>query len=256
MKKLSILLLAILIPIPSSLLAQSHPVPTRLVVRAQAKDAKFIGTSMGGARVEVRKAATGELLAEGRTEGSTGDTGRLMRTPKTREMTLSTPGAARFETVIELERPTLVTVRATAPMGQPQSLASSSTQLWLIPGKDITGDGVLLEIPGFAVDILAPQAHESVLKQAIAVRANVVMMCGCPTTPGGLWDSDTYEIRALIYRDGEQVQGVPLAYAGKTSTFEGTFTPRETGTYEITVYAYHGATGNTGVDKTTVVVRE
>ena len=45
---------------------------TTVVVRAKAKDAMFIGTSFGGARVVVRNAETGEILAEGLTEGGTG----------------------------------------------------------------------------------------------------------------------------------------------------------------------------------------
>ena len=226
---------------------------TTLVVRAQSKDAKFIGSSMGGAFVVVRNAETGEILAKGKTEGSTGDTGRLMNTPETRGMQLSTPGAAKFETTLHLEEPVFVTIEATAPYAQAQSHVTTSTQLWLIPGKDITGDGVLLEIPGFSVDILSPQAHEGTSEGAIPIRANVVMMCGCPTSSGGLWNSDEYEIRALIQQDGQTVDSIPLSFTGKTSTFEGTFTPEEEGAYQITVYAYHGQTGNTGVDKTTVI---
>ncbi|MBT5659166.1 MAG: hypothetical protein HOJ02_03315, partial [Rhodospirillaceae bacterium] len=48
--------------------------PTRLTVRVMAKDAKFIGTSIGGARITIRDVDTGELLAQGVTEGSTGNT--------------------------------------------------------------------------------------------------------------------------------------------------------------------------------------
>lgn len=47
--------------------------PTKITVRAKAKDAKFIGTSVGGALILIRNADTGELLASGRTEGSTGN---------------------------------------------------------------------------------------------------------------------------------------------------------------------------------------
>jgi hypothetical protein len=68
-----------------------------------------------------------------------------------------------------------------------------------------------------------------------------------------MWNSDEYEIRALIAREGSQVASIPLTFAGKTSTFEGVFTPEESGAYQITVYAYHSETGNTGIDKTTVI---
>jgi hypothetical protein len=32
----------------------------------------------------------------------------------------------------------------------------------------------------------------------IDVRANVMMMCGCPIEPGGLWDANAFEVAALI----------------------------------------------------------
>lgn len=247
--------LSLLIPGKMFAQSQSQSQSTKLVVRAKAKDAKFIGTSMGGAMIVVRDTETGEILAQGVTEGSTGDTGRLMDTPRTREMMLSTPGAAKFETSLALQEPLMVTIQATAPYAQKQSHVVVSTQIWMIPGKDITGDGIIMEIPGFAVDVLQPQAHEYTGKEEITVRANVVMMCGCPTSPGGLWDSSGYEIRALIKKEGEIIKTVPLGFTGKTSTYEGSFSP-EGSAYEIIVYAYDPETGNTGVDKTSVVIRQ
>lgn len=45
-----------------------------------------------------------------------------------------------------------------------------------------------------------------------------------------------------------------LGYAGVTSQFVGTWHVREPGAYEAVVYAYHPATGNTGLDAVTFVV--
>tara|TARA_R110002096_G_scaffold238867_3_gene430442 strand:- start:81 stop:371 length:291 start_codon:yes stop_codon:yes gene_type:complete len=59
-------------------------VDTTIVVRVLAKDAKFIGTSMGGAEVIIRDANTQEILAEGVTAGGTGDTGLIMTMPRAR----------------------------------------------------------------------------------------------------------------------------------------------------------------------------
>ena len=39
--------------------------PTEITVRVLGKDSKFVGTSMGGARVILRDAETGEILAKG-----------------------------------------------------------------------------------------------------------------------------------------------------------------------------------------------
>ena len=47
---------------------------THIIVRAKAKDAKFIGSSLGGAYVIIKNKMTGEILAKGKTQGSTGNT--------------------------------------------------------------------------------------------------------------------------------------------------------------------------------------
>jgi len=251
---LPIICLSLLLPVYTN--AQPEPESTRLVVRAKAKDAKFIGTSMGGARIVVRDAETGVVLSSGFTEGSTGNTQQIMNTPRTREMQISTPGAAKFETTLDLAEPRLVTIEATAPYVQKQSQATVTTQVWVVPGKDITGDGIVLEIPGFAVDLLQPQAHRYTDSDEISIRANVVMMCGCPTSPGGLWNSSEYEISAMVRQEGKTLETLTLEFAGQTSTYEAVFTPGAGGIYEIVVYAYDPDTGNTGVDRTSVIITD
>lgn len=79
------------------------------------------------------------------------------------------------------------------------------------------------------------------------------MMCGCPTSEGGLWDSSEYEIEALIKKDGNIIDTVPLAFTGQTSMFSAGYTAPERGVYEIIVTAYHDKTGNTGIGKSTVI---
>lgn len=226
---------------------------TTVVVRAKAKDAKFVGSSMGGTTVLIKEVKTGKILAQGVTKGSTGDTKRLVGEPMQRYGELHTEGAAKFEAQVELTEPTFVTISARGPQAQKQSTITTSTQLWLIPGKDITGDGIILEMPGFAIDIINPQAHERTPDNAITITANIVMMCGCPIEPGGLWDSDEMEFTAIISQDGQKVDEKEMTFAGKTSTFEATFNPEASGAYEITVYGFDPRTGNTGVDKTTVI---
>jgi hypothetical protein len=44
-------------------------VPTEITVHVKTKDAKFLGTSMGGALVTIKDAQTGEMLAKGVTSG-------------------------------------------------------------------------------------------------------------------------------------------------------------------------------------------
>lgn len=226
---------------------------TKVVVRAIAKDAKFIGTSMDGASILIEDTDSGTILAEGKTEGSTGDTQRLVKEPHKRYGDLHAEGTAKFETQLELSEPILVKVSATAPVSQKQSSVTTSTELWLIPGKDIAGDGIVLEIPGFAIDILQPQAHERNSNDTITITANAVMMCGCPIEPGGLWDSDEMEFVAVIKKGEEEIERKQMEFAGKQNTFETSFAPEEKGAYQILVYGYDPRTGNTGVDRTTFI---
>jgi hypothetical protein len=251
MKKVFLLLLILFVTASPEVFAQNES--TTVVVRAVAKDAKFIGSSMGGAFITIKEIKSGEVLASGVTKGSTGDTGKLVNEPHQRYGTLSTEGAAKFETTLDLSEPKFVDISARAPMAQKQSQVKSSTQLWLIPGKDITGDGIILELPGFAIDILQPQAHEVNGDETISITANAVMMCGCPISPDGLWDSNEMEFTAFIDTVDQQLARKSMTFTGKTSTFETSFSPKEGGAYQITVYGYDSRTGNTGLDKTTVI---
>jgi len=150
---------------------------TRITVHVLSHDAKMIGSSMGGARVTIRAVDTGELLAEGVTRGTTGDTGKLVVEPARRGVPVSTPEAGSFEATLDLEAPTRVEVGAYGPLAQLQSAVSASRTLWLLPGKHLdVGDGVLLELSGFAVDVLAPPAHTRQPREEVEVRANLVML--------------------------------------------------------------------------------
>lgn len=230
---------------------------TRIDVRVISKGAKFIGTSMGGAGITIKDADTGQLLAQGKTAGSTGDTAKIMRQPARHHAPVSTGDAAVFRATLALEEPRRIEVTARGPLAQPQAAATVSLTQWVVPGKHIDGgDALVLEMPGFVVDILVPPAHQKLVSSGnpIELRANVTMMCGCPIEPDGLWDANQFEVGALVKRNGEDVSELRLEYAGSTSQFRGALDIRDPGAYEITVYAYDPENGNTGVDKTTVVV--
>lgn len=233
--------------------------PAEISVRVISKDAKFIGTSMGGVLITIRDAETGELLARGRTEGGTGDTDHMMKNERKRGVALSSAGSAKFSATIDIDEPRLVEVTAYGPMTQRQSANRVSATQWVVPGKHVTGgDGWLLVMPGFVVDVLAPPTHIKLqgVPQTIDIEANVTMMCGCPIEPGGVWDSDRYEVKALLKRNGQASGEFSLDYAGATSQFAGTLSIEEPGIYEAIVYAYDPANGNTGLDKVTFIVSE
>ncbi len=231
--------------------------PTDVTVRVLSKGAKFIGTTMGGVRVTLRDADTGAVLAEGLTEGGTGSTQKIMKEAHTRGAPVSTEGAAKFTATLDLETPRLVRVEAYGPVAQRQSAVTVTSTQWMVPGKHVTGgDAWLLELPGFVVNIVAPQTPSSAgsAPQTVAVTADVFMMCGCPIEPGGLWDADKYEIAAILTRNGETLQTVRLGYAGKASRFTADLAVSEPGVYEAIVYAHDPANGSTGLDRATFSV--
>lgn len=235
----------------------SLAVDTDITIRVLSRDAKFVGSSMGGARVVLRDAQNDELLARGVTAGGTGDTAKLMHAKEGRRAPLTANDAASFQVTLDLERPRLMTVEVSGPQVQQQSGHAASATQWVVPGKHLSaGDGWIIELPGFVVNVLAPPAQAVTLEDAesVTVSAQVVMMCGCPVTPGGLWDATQYEVGMLVSREGEQIGDVAMTHSGTGSRFSGELSVTDAGLYDITVYAYDPRTGNTGLDRTTITV--
>ncbi len=231
---------------------------TRLAIRALTLDAKFIGTSMGGMNVLVEDADTGEILDQGVTAGTTGNTDRILKTPKPRYGAYSDEESAVYVSTLDIDQPRRVRVTVKGPIGQAQAQAEASSVRWVLPGKHVeNGDGWLLMVPGFAVDVLAPGAHTYVTDgpESMTITANVVMVCGCPTSPGGTWDSDAIEVTANVSFNGESAGTFAMPYAGKTSTYSVVVPSTEKGVYTVLVSAYDPRTGNTGVDRTSFIVR-
>ena len=231
--------------------------PTDITVRVISRDAKFIGTSMGGVRVTLRDAETRNILATGVTKGGTGNTNLIMHKDRGRRAQLSSEGAAKFEATLDLDEPRLIEVEAYGPLGQPQAAHRVTSSQWIVPGAHLSGgDGWLIEMPGFVVDILAPPAHVKLPAgtDSVPLAANVVMMCGCPIEPDGLWDANEYDVTAVVTRDGEPSGTFDLEYAGATSQFAGALPIEAPGVYNVMVYAYDPANGNTGLDRTTFIV--
>jgi hypothetical protein len=234
--------------------SSAHAVPTQITVRVRAKDAKFVGTTMGGALITIRDAQTGELLAKGVTSGGTGNTAKIMVDPVLRGRAIADESAAKFIASIDIDEPRLIEVSAYGPEANLQAANKVTATQWVVPGKNITeGDAWTLELPGFIVDVLAPPAH-SLQGRAVEIKANVTMMCGCPVAPNGLWDANKFEVSALLYRNGKRMGELPLKYAGSTSQFSASWAVKEPGIYQATVYAYDPSTGNTGLDSTTFIV--
>jgi hypothetical protein len=228
--------------------AQPQPKSTRVVVRAAAHDAKLLHDGVGGALIRIVNTETGAVLAEGVQRGSSGSTEQIMRQPRERGAAVyDTPDAARFDTTLMLARPTTVTVTAIGPRDYPQARQRTSTTTTVVPGEHVTGNGLVLTLHGFIVEVLRPNVRSVAAGEALDVRARVRMMCGCPTKPGGLWDSDRYTIRAeLVGPGGSVVATAPLSYAGTTSTYEGTVTVPDGGATQLRVVAVDAERANAG----------
>lgn len=237
-----------------------YAVETKVMIRAKARDAKFIGSSLGGAYVIVRNKANQQILAEGKTTGSTGNTELIMKTPKTRAISIADEKTAGFMAKIDIEEPTFVSIEVVSPYNLKQAQATVTTELWLIPGKHILGDGIVLEIPGFIIDILKPRTHQYISLKDIKdkpfqFQANVVMMCGCVIDKGGVWNSEDMEVKGILKKDGKYLKEVKMSWIS-TNLFEGSDFINTPGNYELILYAYDEKTGNTGIDKVNYVVFE
>ncbi|MFB6347777.1 MAG: hypothetical protein ABEK50_18840 [bacterium] len=236
----------------SAIGAWGQTTQTDVTVHVISKGAKFIGSGVGGARVKIYNAETGDLLSKGITTGGSGNTKRIMKSKHDREKVLSTTDAAGFSTSLWLEEPTRLKITAFGPLNHKDDANTATVTTKVYPGKDLNGgDGVLIEIPGFVVDIISPD--ENYLREGenkITFEALVTMMCGCSLKPGGIWDSNGYDITLDLYKDGERLKRVPMEYTGTPSHFRSTIELEERGCYTVYVNAHDPVTGNTGWEKT------
>jgi hypothetical protein len=165
-----------------------------------------------------------------------------------------------FTATLDLVRPTHIEVAAEGPLGTVHALQRATKTLLMVPGRDVAGDGLVLELHGFTVEILGPTESEAGgtrtarAGQPLEVRARVTMLCGCPTQPGGTWDADRMDIVVRILRDGRVLVQAPLSYAGATSTFAGSVVPPEAGTYELQILAVDEVEPNAGIVSVRLVV--
>jgi hypothetical protein len=153
-------------------------IPTKVVVRVVSRDSKVVGSGVGGAFVRVKNLETGEILAQGKQEGGTGETDRIMVQPHRRgEVLFGTPGAAFYQAEIPLDKPTQVEIFAEAPLAYPHALQRGSKTITLIPGKHILGEGLIIELNGLIVNVLSPSLKEDLKRGgAVLVRAEIRML--------------------------------------------------------------------------------
>ena len=230
--------------------AFAEPLETPVTIRVKAHDAKFIGSGVGEMNVIVEDAETGAFLAAGRIAGGTGDTERLMKTPIARAATLADDKTAAYVARLKLERPTRIRIRVSGPLEPSDSTQELTVTTWVVPGRPIGGDGIVLTLPGL---IVAP-VLQATTNGRVPLVADVKLMCGCPITRGGIWDAADYEVRALVEHEGHPAGDATLAFTGETNRFAGAIAVPAPGRYLITVWAHDSKTGNTGATHYTVDV--
>lgn len=196
--------------------------------RVQALGGKFLADDIGGARVTIHDAATGEFLTSGVTRG---DSGTLVGPPPSApppaptadqiaaaSKTLVTladgsaawwlvadSGSSAFVAPIEVEAPRRVRVKVEGPVGGLQSAATVETTLDLVPGGTPPPlPGHVIVLPGLLVQPTAPLIHSAVDPGAkVDFTAKVTMMCGCQVAAGGYWPSQDFVVRTFV----RQIQG-------------------------------------------------
>ena len=230
-----------------------------MTVRVIARNAQYVGDLVDGAYVTITDAVTGEMLAQGITSGSAGNPKRTMRTPHKRGEPMAANGDAKFAANLDIDEPRYLQVSAYGPLDRRFTANRASATQWVVPGKDITGgDGWVLELPGLLVapNLAASTVSMSEAAGGILIEAEVMLMCGCPIEPGFFWDAKDYEVVAIVRRGDQDVGRYPLRYAGAASEFETRFTAPQPGVYDISVYAYDSASGNTGLGRIELTVND
>jgi hypothetical protein len=233
--------------------------PTEITVRVVARNAMYVGDLVEGAQVTLSDAFSGEVLAQGVTEGDAGDPERMMDTARKRGAPTAVPADAHFTATIDIDEPLYLELSAFGPLQHRDDATRTTMTQWVIPGRNITGgDGWVIELAGLLVHGNTDSSFLSLTEAnaGVTVEAEVQPMCGCPVKPGFFWDAESYEVAALVKRGDVEVGRYPLRYAGSASDFAGTFALELPGLYDVTVYAYDASSGNTGIDRLELTVTE
>lgn len=236
------------------------PQPTVVLVRVVAHGAMVLGQEVGGARVTITEVATGQILATGLQQGGSGDQNQIMRTPHMiEEPVYSSRPSAVFTTTLQLHKPTLVEISAEGPLAYPAASQKTSKTLLVIPGQNLTHDGIVLHLYGYLVQIEQPRPREALIaKDDVKLQASVRTLSGSFVRPHGDWDSRKIRIYGEVLIGNRIIERLQMFYDEGSHTFEAPFfvPPSKDVPDGITlrVIASDLSTGNAGMDQATYPV--
>lgn len=231
----------------------NEPKPTTILVRVVAHGSMVLGKDVGGARVTITDVASGRVLASSLQQGDAGDQNQIMRTPRLMgEPLYSSRASAALTTTLELAHPLLVDIAAEGPLAYPASAQRVTTRTWLIPGQDMTHDGIVLTLYGYIVQVEHPQSGEPLIaKDDVMLRASIRTLSGALVRPHGDWDSRKVHIYGEVLIGTRVLERLQMFYGGDNASFEAPFfvPPLKDAPDGITlrVVAADPASGNFGV---------
>ena len=238
---------------PSQNLRLNEAKPTTILVRAVAHGSMVLGKEVGGARITITDVASGQILASGLQQGETGDQNQIMRTPRMMEEPLySSRASASFTATLELIHPILVDIAAEGPLAYPASSQRVSKRVWLIPGHDLTNDGIVLALYGYIVKIEHPKPNDPLIaKNDVTLRASIRTLSGALVRPYGDWDSRKIHIYGELLIGNRILERLQMFYSEERTGFEAPFfvpLPKDAPDgITLRVVAIDPASGNAGV---------
>ncbi len=231
----------------------NEPKPTTILVRAVAHGAMVLGREVGGARITITDLETKQVLATGIQQGEAGDQNQIMRTPHIMEEPIySSRPSAFFTATLDLGKPTLVEIAAEGPLAYPTASQRVTKTVLLVPGQDLTNDGIVLHLYGYLVQIERPKPGDALIaKDDVKLRASIRTLSGAPVRPHGDWDARKIRIYGEFMVGNRIVERLQMFYTGESGSFEAPFfvpTPKDAPDgMTLRVVAIDLSTGNSGM---------
>ena len=124
----------------------------------------------------------------------------------------------------------------------------TAKRMTVLPGQQVLGEGIVLEINGLIVELLDPSTTTAVTEgSALKVQARMRMMCGCIISPDGLWDYNAMSLTAEVIRPDTEITRIPFSYAGSPSLFNAEIPVAFTGPFTLRLIGADPKNGNFGV---------